>query len=72
MSGEESRRDRIEAKLRKRLDADHVEVVDESHLHAGHEGAKSGGGHFRATIVAARFEGLGRVQVSQPAKSSST
>ena len=65
MSGEESRRDRIEGKLRERLDAEHVDVVDESHLHAGHEGAKSGGGHFRATIVAARFEGLGRVEAQR-------
>ncbi|UCE85327.1 MAG: BolA family transcriptional regulator [Deltaproteobacteria bacterium] len=52
------RRGRIEAKLRERLCATHVEVIDESHLHAGHAGAASGGGHFRARIVAARFEGL--------------
>ena len=52
------RRARIESKLRERLGALHVDVIDESHLHAGHAGAKSGGGHFRATIVSARFEGL--------------
>ena len=55
------RRTRIEEKLRERLSADHVDVVDESHLHAGHEGAKSGGGHFHATVVADAFEGLSRV-----------
>ena len=55
------RRARIEAKLRERLEADHVDVVDESHLHAGHPGAASGGGHFRAVIVASRFEGLSPV-----------
>jgi BolA protein len=55
------RRARIEEKLRERLAAEHVEVVDESHLHAGHAGARSGGGHFRALVVSARFEGLGRV-----------
>jgi BolA protein len=55
------RRARIESKLRERLEALHVDVIDESHLHAGHAGAKSGGGHFRATIVSARFEGLGAV-----------
>ncbi len=55
------RRERIESRLRERLEAVHVEVVDESHLHAGHAGAKSGGGHFRATIVSARFEGLSAV-----------
>ena len=58
----EERRARIETKLRERLEATHVEVVDESHLHAGHAGAReSGGGHFRATIVSQRFEGLNRV-----------
>lgn len=51
------RRTSIESKLRETLEAAHVEVVDESHLHAGHAGARSGGGHFRATIVSARFEG---------------
>lgn len=59
--GELDRRGRIEAKLREQLAAVHVEVIDESHLHAGHAGAKSGGGHFRATIVSERFEGLSAV-----------
>jgi len=61
----EARRARIEAKLRDRLAASHVEVQDESHLHAGHAGAASGGGHFRATIVSARFDGLSRVRAQQ-------
>ena len=52
------RRARIEAVLRRELAADPVEVVDESHLHAGHAGARGGGGHFRAVVVSARFEGL--------------
>jgi BolA protein len=56
------RRDRIEAALRERLDATHVAVVDESHLHAGHPGAASGGGHFRALVVSRRFEGRGRLE----------
>lgn len=55
------RRGRIETKLRERLGATHVEVVDESHLHAGHAGAKGGAGHFRVTIVSERFAGLTRV-----------
>jgi BolA protein len=55
------RRRRIEEALRAGLGAVHVEVTDESHLHAGHAGAASGAGHFRATIVSARFEGLSRV-----------
>lgn len=56
-----SRAERIAARLRERLDAVHVEVEDESHRHAGHAGAAAGGGHFRALIVSARFEGLSRV-----------
>jgi BolA protein len=56
--GAEGRRARIERALRERLDALYVEVVDESHLHAGHAGAARGGGHFRALVVSERFAGL--------------
>lgn len=38
-----------------------VHIQDESALHAGHAGARSGGGHYRLTIVSDRFIGLGRV-----------
>ena len=58
MTDRADRRARIEAKLRQRLAAAHVEVVDESHLHAGHAGAQGGGGHFRALVVSSRFDGL--------------
>lgn len=34
-----------------------LEIEDESHRHAGHEGAKGGGGHFRMHIVASGFAG---------------
>jgi BolA protein len=34
-----------------------LDIIDESHLHAGHPGARSGGGHFVVTIVSASFEG---------------
>jgi BolA family transcriptional regulator, general stress-responsive regulator len=56
---------RIEARLRERLDAVRVEVIDESHLHAGHAGARSGAGHFRATVVSPRFAGLGRIEAQR-------
>ena len=55
----------LEARLREALEATHVEVVDESHLHAGHAGAKDGGGHYRALIVSEKFEGLNRVKAQQ-------
>jgi len=59
------RRSAIEARLREALDAVHVEVEDESHLHAGHAGARSGAGHFRALVVSERFAGLSRVKAQQ-------
>jgi BolA protein len=65
MTSPEERRDRIESKLRERLRAAFVEVIDESHLHAGHAGAQSGGGHFRATIVSDRFAGLSAVEAQR-------
>jgi BolA protein len=58
----EQRARRIEALLRERVGAVRVEVIDESHLHAGHEGARSGAGHFRVHVVSPRFAGLSRVE----------
>jgi len=65
MSDSFDRRARIEVKLREGLEAAFVEVIDESHLHAGHVGARSGGGHFRATIVSDRFEGLSSIEAQR-------
>jgi len=48
----------IEQRLTETLGATHVEVEDESRLHAGH-GAT--GGHYRAVVVSERFAGLSRV-----------
>lgn len=40
-----------------------LDVVDESHLHAGHAGwRESGETHFRLDIVSAAFEGKSRVE----------
>lgn len=58
-------REALEEKLRDSLDASHVEVIDESHLHAGHAGARDGGRHFRAIIVSEKFAGLSRVRSQQ-------
>ena len=35
-----------------------LEVVDESHRHAGHEGARDGRGHFAVEIVSEAFAGM--------------
>lgn len=53
---------RIEARLRQQLAPDSLDIVDESAQHTGHAGARSGGGHFAATIVSKRFEGLNPLQ----------
>jgi BolA protein len=34
-----------------------IEILDESARHAGHAGAKSGGGHYLLTIVSPQFTG---------------
>jgi BolA protein len=39
-----------------------LEVIDESYKHAGHAGAKDGGGHYVVTIVADAFAGKNRIQ----------
>ncbi|MFZ5656482.1 MAG: BolA family protein [Pseudomonadota bacterium] len=35
-----------------------LEVVDDSHRHAGHAGARDGRGHFNVAIVSPRFAGM--------------
>jgi BolA protein len=58
-----SRADEIRARLTAALAPEHLEIEDESAHHAGHAGARPGGeSHFRALVVAARFEGKGRVE----------
>jgi BolA protein len=47
----------IRQKLTEALEPDSLEIIDESHLHAGHAGAKSGKGHFQAIIVSKAFTG---------------
>jgi BolA family transcriptional regulator, general stress-responsive regulator len=39
------------------LEPEKIEIVDESARHAGHEGAKSGGGHYLLIIVSRKFSG---------------
>ena len=52
------------ARLRERLSTlqpQSLEIEDESHLHAGHAGARGGGGHYRLHIVATAFAGKNTV-----------
>lgn len=50
----------IEQALRDALAPESLQVIDESHLHAGHAGAASGG-HYRVLIRSARFAGSSRI-----------
>jgi BolA protein len=52
----------IEQRLRAALQPLRLEIEDESAKHAGHAGARDGGGHFDVTIVTAQFAGLGLLQ----------
>ena len=61
MSINEQRILAFEEDLRKSFDIQALQIDDESHLHAGHAGAASGGGHFKVTIVAPQFQGLNLV-----------
>jgi BolA family transcriptional regulator, general stress-responsive regulator len=47
----EKRVETIREKLLDALEPELLEIEDESHLHAGHAGARDGRGHFRLTIV---------------------
>ncbi len=49
--------DMIRDKLTAAFSPTQLDIIDESHLHAGHPGARSGGGHFVATIVTESFAG---------------
>lgn len=51
--------ERIEERLSV-LQPDSVELMDDSAKHAGHEGAKDGGGHFELVIVSQLFDGKSR------------
>ena len=40
------------------LEPDHLQVIDESHLHAGHAGSQGGARHFRVILWSTRFDDL--------------
>ena len=53
--------DAIESRLRSAFDPSDLLVKDQSHLHAGHAGARDGKGHFDVRIVSERFAGQSRI-----------
>lgn len=61
-----TRAGRIEAALRAEFEPLHIDVFDESAMHAGHAGAAPGGEtHFRVSMEASSFHGVGRVERSR-------
>ncbi len=55
-------RQAIERKLTEALAPIRLDIVDESHRHAGHAGARPGGeSHFHIHVVCAAFEGKSRI-----------
>lgn len=49
--------ERIRQALEAAFQPQHLDVVDDSHRHAGHEGARDGRGHFNVVIVSPAFAG---------------
>jgi BolA protein len=53
----------VAEKLQRELAPERLSVTDESDRHAGHAGARPGGGtHFRVEVVSRRFEGKSRLE----------
>jgi BolA family transcriptional regulator, general stress-responsive regulator len=57
----EARTTELRARLLRAFDPLDFELIDDSAAHRGHAGAAAGGGHYRARIRSARFEGLAKV-----------
>jgi BolA family transcriptional regulator, general stress-responsive regulator len=56
-------RDRIAGKLTEAFAPERLEVIDDSHRHAGHAGARPGGEtHFTVHIVSQAFRGKSRLE----------
>jgi BolA protein len=51
----------IEQLLQSAFSPTKLRVKDQSHLHAGHAGAKDGKGHFEVSIVSDNFSGHSRL-----------
>src|SRR6266516_342876 len=63
LCGDMNTRDLITQKLTKAFAPERLDVVDESHQHAGHAGARPGGeSHYRLYIVSEAFRGKSRLE----------
>jgi BolA protein len=57
MNTPSDRTERLRARLEAELAPTLLEITDDSHLHAGHAGAASGGSHYSVKIASEQFEG---------------
>ena len=57
----EQRLEAIRQRLETAFKPESLVIEDEGHLHAGHEGARDGRGHFRLMLVSEAFNGQGMV-----------
>lgn len=55
----------IRQKLTTEFNPQLIEIIDNSAAHAGHAGARKGGGHYHVTIVSDAFDGKSLVQRHQ-------
>lgn len=59
------RQERIRSILVEKFAPTELRIKDQSHLHAGHVGAKDGRGHFDLYLVTAAFDGVPQLQRHQ-------
>jgi BolA protein len=58
----EDRLGKIRSRLEDEFAPQELDVIDESHLHVGHPGARDGRGHFKVRIVSDRFAGVSPIE----------
>lgn len=54
--------DEIKNKITSNLNVNKIEIMDESHLHAGHNNRTQGGAHFKAVIISEQFDNLSLIE----------
>lgn len=52
----------IQRRLQAAFSPQHLEVIDDSELHKGHEGGRFGAGHYTIIIASESLKGLTRVE----------
>ena len=57
MSDSSARVEKIRSAIETSLKPASLEIIDQSHRHAGHAGARDGRGHFEVQIVSESFKG---------------